>query len=80
MINPLACATRILRENPDFAEPLFDLFICAREGQGARIEAELDDVEDFLYSKTPHGVDQRERHKKKRLQPATKEEQARLLA
>lgn len=67
MIDPLKSANRILRDNPDLADVLFDLFICARWAQGAIVEVDLDETEDYIYSKTRHAQKRKERYSKERL-------------
>lgn len=72
MIDPLQLATQILRDHPELAAPLYDLMICARDGRGALLEAELDDTMDYIFSKTPHGGKLQKEYGKRRLSGRTK--------
>lgn len=78
MIDPLQSATQIIRDHPELAEPLYDLLICAREGRGALLEAELDDTMDYVFSKTPHGGKLQKQYGKRRLTGRTRTVEAQM--
>lgn len=80
MISPLQCATSILRDHPELAEAVFDLFMCARGAHGVVFDLELDEVADYLYAKTPHGTKQRELYTKRRIEAAQPRQRSELLS
>lgn len=68
MMAPLENANHLIRNNPDDAAVLYDLFLQARSGQdNPQHTAELDEVEAMLYAKTTDGSQHREDYRRSRL-------------
>ena len=65
MIEPVELASRLIRDQPDMAEVLFDLIVFARNAQGdPAMEADMDAAEEMLYAKTEDCAKHREARKR----------------
>ena len=67
MIDPQACAARIILNDPSLAEPLFDLLIWTASQPDLKENADYDDVLDFLWLKLDSGREARDRYAKQRV-------------
>lgn len=73
MINPQECAERIILNDPDLAEPLFDLLLCAVE-PGFKDSNEFDDIKQMLYLKIQHCRESRRRYEKSRTEKVSRDD------
>lgn len=64
-MTPVERANRLISDQPDLAELLLCFLVWATESKGdPEHEAELEAVEEFLYSKTEHSRAHREAHRR----------------
>lgn len=77
MINPQKCAERIILNDPDLAEPLFDLLLCAVD-PGFKDSNEFDEIKEMLYVKIQHCRDSRAKYEKARMESSARDEPAEL--
>lgn len=67
MIDPRQCASQILDTDPELADPLYDLIIWIREAKGALSQAQMDQLEADIYSRTHDAETRRTQYRKMRL-------------
>jgi hypothetical protein len=67
MINPLNRADLIIDQDPQLAEPLFDLIVYIIESDDPRNDPQIDRVLERVYARTEEGTRHRRSYKQKRV-------------